>query len=339
MKKNKLTHYLITGAAGFIGSHLVDLLLSEGVQPTQIRIVLKPGETLDNLPKEKFEVITADIRNKKAMDSAVKGCDVVYHLAARIDFDGKTYAEYKDVNVDATGYLLAAAQKYSVKKFVFFSSIGVYGLPAGVGNIDGWDETHPYTFSNFYGQSKWDGEELVRAAHKKSGLPYAIVRPASVYGPREKGPTLALYKAIKHHQFLRIGSGSNKMHYVFVKDLVKGARLAEQSSLVDGEYILAGPDPLPFKEIVSDVADSIGQKVPWLTLPTPVALLLGHICLWITNLTGVALPLFPSRVRTMTTTYWYKIKKARKEIKYNPQVTFKKGSQITGEWYEKKGWL
>ncbi len=339
MKKNNSTRYLITGAAGFIGSHLVELLLSEGVKISQLRLVVKPGESLDNLPDEKFEVIFADIRDKKAMFAAVKDCDVVYHLAARIDFDGKTYAEYKDVNVDATSYLLEAAQKYDVKKFVFFSSIGVYGLPAGIGDIVGWDESHPYTYTNFYGQSKWEGEEVVRAAHKKSGLPYAIVRPASVYGPREKGPTLALYNAVKHHQFLMIGDGTNKMHYVFVKDLVKGARLAEQSKQVEGDYILAGPDPQPFKSIVEGITSSIGEKPPAITLPTPIALVMAYACQFISLVTGVSLPLFPSRVRTMTTTYWYKIAKAKKEIKYNPQVNFKKGSQITGEWYLKKGWI
>lgn len=339
MKKNSLTKYLITGAAGFIGSHLVDLLLSEGVVPAQLRLIVKPGEALDNLPAEKFEIIFADIRDKKAMFAAVKDCDVIYHLAARIDFDGQTYAEYKDVNVDSTSYLLSAAQKYGVKKFVFFSSIGVYGLPAGIGDIEGWDETHPYTYTNFYGQSKWEGEEVVRAAHKKSGLPYAIVRPASVYGPREKGPTLALYNAVKHHQFLMIGDGTNKMHYVFVKDLVKGARLAEQSALADGEYILAGPEPLPFKEIVECITTSIGERPGSISLPTPVALLMSYGCQFVNTVTGIALPLFPSRVRTMTTTYWYKISKARKNIKYNPQTSFKRGTQITGEWYLKKGWI
>ncbi|MEP7167012.1 MAG: NAD-dependent epimerase/dehydratase family protein [Candidatus Woesebacteria bacterium] len=331
--------FLITGAGGFIGSHLVDLLLSEGIRPGNMRLVIKPGETLDNLPNLPFEIIYADIRSKTKMFRAVKGCDVVYHLAARIDFDGKTYEEYRDINVDATAYLLAAAQKYGVKKFVFFSSIGVYGLPAGVGNIDGWDETHPYTYSNFYGQSKWEGEELVRKAHKKTGLPYAIVRPASVYGPREKGPTLALYRAMAHHQFLLIGNGENKMHYVFVKDLVFGARLAEQSKKTAGEYILAGPHPLSFREIVHDVAASIHVSPPTFSLPTYVALAFAYVFQFVTAISGIALPLFPSRVRTMTTTYWYKIEKAKTEIEYVPKTSFKKGSQITGAWYSKEGWL
>ncbi len=331
--------YLITGAAGFIGSHLVDLLLAEGVKVSQLRLVVKPGESLSNLPELPFEIIYADIRDKKKMFAAVNGCDIVYHLAARIDFDGKTYDSYKDVNVDATSHLLSAAAKYNVQKFIFFSSIGVYGLPAGIGNIEGWDESHPYTYTNFYGQSKWEGEELVRAAHSKTGLAYAIVRPASVYGPREKGPTLALYSAMAQHRFMMIGDGSNRMHYVFVKDLVKGARLAEVSKRKTGDYILAGPDPLPFRTIVGHVASSLNQKPSQLSLPRPLALLLAYACQMVTSVTGIPLPLFPSRVRTMTTTYWYKITKAHTEIGYAPTVNFKRGSQLTGEWYKEKGWV
>lgn len=331
--------YLITGAAGFIGSHLVDLMLSEGIKPKDLRLIVKPGEKLDNLPQLPFEIITADIRDRSSMRKAVHGVDVVYHLAARIDFDGKTYEEYKDVNVDATSHLVQAAVKYQVKKFIFFSSIGVYGLPAGSGAIEGWDESHPYTYTNFYGQSKWEGEEIVRTAHQKYGLKYAIIRPASVYGPREKGPTLALYKAIKNHHFFMIGSGENKMHYVFVKDLVQGARLAELSSQHSGEYILTGAQPTLFKVIINEVASSIGETLPPISIPIPLALILARICQVFTLLTGVQLPLFPSRVKTMITPYWYSINKAKKEIGYNPKVSFKKGATITGKWYLEKGWL
>lgn len=331
--------YLITGAAGFIGSHLVELLLQEGIKPSQLILIIKPGESRENLPKLNLKIIEADIRNKKKIFEVVQGVNVIYHLAARIDFDGKTYAEYKDVNVDATEYLLAAAVKNKVKKFIFFSSIGVYGLPAGVGTINGWDETHQFTFSNFYGQSKFEGEELVRKYHKKFNLAYAIIRPASVYGPREKGPTLALYKAIKNHQFLMIGSGENRMHYVFVKDLVSGARLAELSSKKNGEYILAGPEPTPFKEIIEEVALSINMHINPIRLPIALALAVSYICQAISFITGISLPLFPSRVRTMSTEYWYKIDKAKLEIKYLPKVSFRQGAAITGKWYQNKGWL
>lgn len=326
---------LVTGAAGFIGSHLVELLLAEKISVKDLRLFVYNQEPLENLPKMKFDVVRGDIRDKAACERAMKGVDRVYHLAARIDFDGKTYEEYKDVNVIGTQNLLEAAHHNGVKKFVFFSSIGVFGMPAATGDILGWDETHAKSYTNFYGRSKWEGELRVMKAYNKWGLQYAIVRPASVYGPREKGPTLALYQAIKHHTFAMIGNGTNKMHYVYVTDLVKGARLAELSKKPTGDYILAGAQPTPFAEVARDIAASIHEKLPGWHIPIWVATVLAYLFQLVTNITGIKFPLFPSRVKTMTTSYYYSIEKARKEIGYRPLVSFKQGAVLTGAWYEK----
>lgn len=328
--KNKI---LITGAAGFIGSHLVDLLLSEGVRPEQLRLIIPKNEPLDNLPDFKFDIIRGDIRDKKLVQKACQGVSIVYHLAARIDFDGQTYEDYKDVNVDATRYLLQACRDQHLKKFIFFSSIGVFGLPASIGDILGWDEEHPKTYTNFYGQSKWEGEQVVIKAHQDWKIPYAIIRPASVYGPREKGPTLALYKAIKNRQFVMIGDGRNKMHYVYVTDLVKAARLAEQSSFKTGDYIIGGKTPTTLKELTTDIAKSLHVTLPNWYIPTTLALGISYIFEFLGNLIGIKLPIFPSRVRTMTTSYYYDISKATKQLKYQPQIGIKEGTKLTGQWY------
>ncbi|MDD2822964.1 MAG: NAD-dependent epimerase/dehydratase family protein [Candidatus Daviesbacteria bacterium] len=324
---------LITGAAGFIGSHLVDLLLAEGVKHSDLKLLIPVGESLDNLPKKPFEIIRGDIRDKKVVQKAMEGVQIVYHLAARIDFDGKSYAEYKDVNVDGTQNLLDSSRDKKLQKFVFFSSIGVFGLPAGIGDIINWDENHPKTYTNFYGESKYEGEKRVIEAYDKWKIPYAIIRPASVYGPREKGPTLGLYKAIKNHQFIMIGDGSNKMHYVFVTDLVKAARLAQLSKKPTGDYIIGGQNADRFIDIANSVATSINMKIPRFFLPKTLALAVSYIMEFVGNITGIKFPLFPSRVRTMTTSYFYNISKVQKELGYDPQIDFRKGSKITGEWY------
>ncbi|GIK83881.1 MAG: N-acetyl-alpha-D-glucosaminyl-diphospho-ditrans, octacis-undecaprenol 4-epimerase [Patescibacteria group bacterium] len=331
---------LVTGAAGFIGSHLVEYLLEKKIPISSLRLFIKTGESLENLPKRNFDIIVGDIRNKKDVAKAMETVTTVYHLAARIDFDGKTYAEYEDVNVQGTKNLLTQAVKNkNFKKFINYSSIGVHGLPAGIGDIVNWDETHEPSYTNFYGRSKWEAEKAVRAAHKKYGLAYAIIRPASVYGPREKGPTLALYKAVKSGQFLMIGNGSNKMHYVFVRDLVVATYLAGASKRSSGEYIIAGPNPTQFKDVVKYVAQSIGKPVPKLCISKPLALCIAYIFQILTRATGKTLPLFPSRVKTMTTTYYYNISKAKKELEYKPKVSFKEGSKIVGEWYIENGFL
>lgn len=330
---------LITGAAGFVGSHLVDLLLKKGIPISKLRLLLWNNESKDNLPNLKFDIIRGDIRDKETVKKAMKNVEIIYHLAAKIDFDGKTYQEYKETNVDGTKNLLEECKGKSIKKFVSYSSIGVYGLPAGIGNIINWDESHSPTYTNFYGKSKWEAEIAVREAHRQFGLSYSIIRPASVYGTREKGPTLALYKAINSGQFLMIGNGENKMHYVYVEDLVEATYLAANSKINNGEYIIAGFKPTKFIDIVRDVSNSIGKSVPNIKIPIILAMFVAHIFNILNKVTGIKIPLFPSRVKTMTSSYYYNISKAKKELGYNPKTSFSKGSEIVGKWYFEKGYL
>lgn len=329
---------LVTGAAGFIGSHLVDLLLAEKEKVSRLRLLIRGTDSLENLPSKNFDIVRGDIADRDFVKMAMNGVEVVYHLAAKIDFDG-TWSEYKETNVDGTANLLDACKKGKVRKFINFSSIGVFGLPAGVGDILGWDEDHPKTYSNLYGRSKWEAEKLVMKAHEKKGIPYVTIRPASVYGPREKGPTYELYKVIKNNRFLPIGNGENKMHYVYVADLVKATRQAEKSKVEAGEYIIAGAEPTRFKDVYKYISESIGKKPSKIYIPKTVAMTAAYGFGFLEKITGRKMPLFPSRVRTMTTNYYYNIDKARKEIGYDPKITFKKGAQITGKWYSENGWL
>jgi nucleoside-diphosphate-sugar epimerase len=330
---------LITGAAGFIGSHLVDLLLEKGIPVRKLKLLIPEGESLGNLPKKQLDIIRGDICDKKTIKKAMEDVETIYHLAAKIDFDGATYKEYKDVNVEGTQNLLDECRNKKIQKFIFFSSIAVFGLPAGAGDIINWDENHPKNYTNFYGRSKLEAEERIIKAHRDFKLPYAIVRPASVYGPREKGPTLAIYQAIKNHQFVIIGNGKNKMHYVFVRDLVEAAYLAQISKKPAGDYIIGGPNADKFRDIARLIASSINMKIPNFYLPKMFALLLSYIMEFIGNTLRIKAPLFPSRVRTMTTTYFYNTNKAKKELGYNPKVNFKKGALITGLWYIEHNYL
>ncbi len=324
---------LITGADGFIGSHLIELLLKEKISPSNIRLFVEEKSTSTNLPNLSFDIVKGDIRDKKTVKKAMEGVETVFHLAAITSFAADTYDLYKAINVEGTQNLLDECKGRKMQKFVLFSSIAVFGLPAWTGDIKNWDETHPKTYSDIYGKSKWEAEERVVMAHKKWGIPYTIIRPSSVYGPRDKGQLYGLYKTIKNKHFFMIGKGENKMHFVFVKDLVKGVRQAQLSKYKASDYILAGKEPVAFKEVVRLVAQSINAPLPRFGVPKNVALLLSYIMDSLGKLIGIRSPLFPSRVKVMTTNYYYKIDKARKEINYNPTTSFEQGSKITGKWY------
>lgn len=325
---------LITGAAGFIGSHLIELLLEKKIPPQSLCLLVPKNESLENLPKANFKVIRGDIRYKKDVRRAMKGANIVYHLAALNIDGGKYYSkeEYQEVNVEGTQNLLEACQDKKIKKFILFSSIAVYGLPAWVGNIKNWNEKRVKQPKEIYGDSKLKAEEKVIEASKKYRLPYIIIRPTSVYGPRDKRNLLELYRAIKKHLFFYIGNGKNKMDYVYVKDVAQAAILAANSKYKTGDYIIGAGKPLTQKEVVSLVAKSINKKVHSIYIPKNIALFLSWLVLITSKLIGIKPMLFPQRVKVLTTNCYFDISKAIKEISYKPKVSFKEGTELTAKW-------
>jgi len=332
---------LITGASGFIGSHLVETLLEQKIPLENIRLLIPEKEPLANLPNLKFDVVRGDIKNIKDVKRAVRGVDMIYHLAALTIDGGKYYTkkEYAKVNVMGTQNLLNACKNMKIKKFIFFSSIAVYGLPAWAGDIKNWNENQPKNPREIYGESKLKAEGKIVEAHEKWGIPYVILRPTSVYGPRDKRNLLELYKAIKKHLFLYIGNGWNKMDYVFVKDVAQAAYLAGISKQTNGNYIIGCGKPLSLNEVAFFVANSINTTVPSLHIPKTIAYLGSYIVERVSKFFGIAPMLFPARVKVMTRDCYYDIAKAKKELGYKPNFSFEKGTQITGEWLTKNNLL
>lgn len=325
---------LVTGASGFIGSHLVEFLLEEGESVKNIRLFIAKGESLKNLPKIDFDIIFGDIRKKEDLKRAMEGVSVVYHLAAKTIEGGKYYtdSEYKEVNIQGTKNILEQCKKKKIKKFVLFSSIAVYGLPAWVGDMKNISEAHPKNPVEIYGFSKLMAEKAVIEAHKKWGIPYVIIRPTSVYGPRDIRNLLELYKIIKKHLFFFIGDGKNKMDYVYVGDVVRGARLAELSKDKTGEYIIGGGERTSLEDVVKNVSRSIDSWYFNFHLDRQFGLVLSYLMVFIFKLLGKRSPLFPERVKVLTADCFFNISKAKKELKYSPLVSFEEGTNITGRW-------
>jgi 2-alkyl-3-oxoalkanoate reductase len=118
------------------------------------------------------------------------------------------------------------------------------------------------------------------------------------------------------------------MHYVYVGDLVKAARLAEKSKISSGDYIIAGDKPTSLKEVVKHISKSVNVEMPKFTIPRSLVLLASYP-IGILKKMGFDVPIYPFRVKTMTSTYFYDISKARRELGYKPTVTFSKGTKMT----------
>jgi len=225
---------LVTGGAGFVGSHLIEELLSNGESVVCLDdFSTGKRKNLEHI-KDKITIIEGDIRNPEIVKTALQNVEQVYHLAAQISVTNSVRNPLIDATININGFitLLNAIQKSSVKRIVYVSTGGaIYGEPE---NIPAPETTSEEPISP-YGLSKLVGEKYLRWFNRTYGLSYSIIRPANIYGPRqdplgEAGVISIFLGKIHENQPVEIfGDGFDTRDYVFVKDIAKMCLLAMNS--------------------------------------------------------------------------------------------------------------
>lgn len=198
--KNKKV--IVTGADGFIGSHLVEALLNEGcsIKAFVYCNSFNLWGWLDTLPKEKLsqiDIFTGDIRDPNGVRAAIKGVDIVFHLAAliAIPFSYHSPDSYVDTNIKGTLNVLQACRDYDIKRVLVTSTSEVYGTAQYVPI----DEKHPRQGQSPYSATKIGADHLAESFYKSFELPVTIVRPFNTYGPRQSVLVRTLgFLEIKH---------------------------------------------------------------------------------------------------------------------------------------------
>lgn len=234
---------LVTGADGFIGSHLVESLIREG---SKVRAFVYYNSFnswgwLDTFPKElldNVEIFAGDIRDSNGVRTALKGCDVVFHLAAliAIPFSYHSPDSYVDTNIKGTLNVLQAARDFDLQKVLITSTSEVYGTARYVPI----DEKHPFQGQSPYSATKIGADRLAESFHRSFGLPAVIVRPFNTYGPRQSAraviPTVItqLLSGVKE---ISLGNLLPTRDFVFVKDTASGFVEIAKSDHTIGEEI------------------------------------------------------------------------------------------------------
>ncbi|MBW7991602.1 MAG: SDR family NAD(P)-dependent oxidoreductase [Planctomycetes bacterium] len=259
---------LITGAAGFIGSHLCERLLDEGLSVVGIDNFddfydpqIKHHNISNCLKNNNFQLIEADIRDRTAMDKTVGGVEIIVHLAAKAGVR-PSIAEpllYSDVNINGTMVLLEAANKHKVGKFVFASSSSIYGNNKKVPFSE--DDNVDFPISP-YAATKKACELICHTYHHLYGIDLTCLRFFTVYGPRQR-PDLAIYKfskLIEQEKPIPVyGDGSMMRDFTYIDDIIDGIIAAMNKCEGFNIYNLGESQPITVNDLISAIEKALGK--------------------------------------------------------------------------------
>lgn len=323
---------LVTGATGFVGSHVVDRLVERG---RTVRCLVRQSSNLRYLKHPQIEFAYGGLDEATDWNAALADVDTIYHVA------GLTFArrakDYFTVNQRGTEAILAAAirQRQRIKKFVQVSSLAAMGPGHDDQPVD--EDTQPAPITP-YGQSKLAGEEAVFAASDL--LPVTIVRPPAVYGPRDYA-LYELFKSIARGLSPMIGRYDKHVSLVHVHDLADGIILAGESAAATGRaYFISSDEVYVMREVADKIGALLGRRVRTLTIPRPVAFGVALVSEGVAAVTRKMPLLNRDKVKDFAQKNWgCSIARAKRELGYRQQVLLETGLRETIDWYKREGWL
>lgn len=263
---------LVTGADGFIGSHLVEELVRQGMEVRAFVFYnsFNSWGWLDESPEElktKIEIFSGDIRDPHGVEQAMQGCNVVMHLASLIGIPYSYHSpdSYVDTNIKGTLNILQAARKLELEKIVCTSTSEVYGTARYVPI----DEGHPLQGQSPYSATKIAADQIAMSFYCSFGSPVALIRPFNTYGPRQSlravVPTIITQLA-KSQAIINLGSLHPTRDFSFVKDIVNGFIAIAESDASIGEAINVGSGfEISIKELGETIGDLMGSKIKFNT--------------------------------------------------------------------------
>ena len=323
----------VTGATGFLGKALVKALLKEG---HQVKVLVRNQERLKEL-KSKVEVVHADLGDKADMAEAVKGVDIIFHLAAIIHEVSIPDEKYYQINVEATKMLYEACKYSGVKQFIYSSSVVVYGS-MNSSTADESAHCHP---ENIYGETKLGGEKAIQSAFPQIKVPYTILRFSKIYGPGDtESYWVELFKLIKKKRFIMIGDGSTTMMPVYIDDAVDALiKCIKNKKGYNKTYNIAGSERITKKEFISTIAESFHVKQGSAYIPKSAIIPAAVMCELVFKILHKEPIISRKRLRFFFSSESYSIKRAKKDLRFFPKVKVAKGIQQTIDWMSKEGYL
>jgi nucleoside-diphosphate-sugar epimerase len=331
---------LLTGATGFVGSHVAEALVRRG---DTVRTLARRGSDTAFLEALGVTVVRGDLTDTEALKSAVETCDVVVHCAAKVG-DWGAVDEYRKVNVEGLRNLLDVVLGRSLHRFVHVSTLGVYAARHHYGT----DETEPLPNDHIdgYTQSKVEAERLALQYLRKQNVPVTVLRPGFVYGPRDRTVLPRLVERLKERSVIYIARGRFALNTTYVGNIADAVLLAidapaetvvgEVFNITDGEFVSK-------RKFFETIADGLGLARPRGFPPVPVWLA-RMMANWREGVFRRKNKPHPPRITQAQLKFAglnldFSIAKARTKLGYTPRVLFDEGMKQALGWYrtEKSG--
>ncbi len=319
---------LVTGASGFLGGHLTQTLVQQGLTP---RIFIRPNSRRATLPLDKVEVIEGDLRDADALKKAVSGVSLVYHCAATMK---GSKAEFFESNVQGTQQLLAAAQSAGVQRFMHVSSVAVYGpgQKTIIREEEGYD---PFPQQRgYYTWTKIESDRLSLQFAKEQNFPVTVLRPGIIYGPGTKPFFARLHYNLKGKAHIVIGQPNALLPLVFVKSVVAALLLAGEKPLSPFSVYNVVDGAIRQGDLLERQAEAMQKRVRPVYLP-PRFVGIGAMALeTVYRLLRRGSPaLSRYRVQRACQSLAHDTTKARKELGWRPEISLPEGLQQTWQWW------
>lgn len=310
---------LVTGATGFLGSRLAEILADQ-----EKAIVTGIGRNLDRvgyLRDKGVDLKKVDLLNSEALKSIVNGQDYVFHSAAALEGDHETGQK---INVDATRTLVEFSGKAEVSRFIHVSTVGVYDMPQ-TGAID---ESTPLAVNHpsMYARSKARAEEVAKQMADETNIDLAIVRPSMIYGPGHGIWSEGMFNLIQKDKPVYIGEGSTHFLPVYVDDVVQALILCAKSQDAVGEAFNISHEVTDWKSFMGHYAEIVGKDTKG------IPLFLAQLMVWANKIPGVSTPIDKGFVEMMNSTNTFPTHKAERLLGWKAKTSLKEGLKLTTDW-------
>ena len=326
---------LITGASGFIGSFIVEEALNRGFE---VWAAVRKSSSRQFLQDERLRLIELDLGSENRLKEQMKDCrfDYVVHAAGVTKCLNK--ADFRRINTEGTKHLVKAlsALDMPLKRFVYLSSLSIMGAI---------HEQQPYTKilesdtpkpNTAYGKSKLEAEQWLETQN----IPYIILRPTGVYGPRERDYFM-MAKSIKAHTDFAVGYKQQDITFVYVTDVVQAVFLALEKGQTGRKYFLSDGEVYQSSTFSDLIRHELGNPW-WIRITAPIWLLriITFFGEFVGHLTGQVTALNNDKYNIMRQRNWRcDIEPARQELGYQPKVKLEEGVRRSIQWYKENKWL